>query len=141
MGSAVSTYVDYSIGVCLLFPKRNTSEKQRNVAFDCQTYVTSRHRSVAHTDPSGSKSHVCIDVPPPVAIRQLPQFTVSSEQAKERCDICLEALGDAKVTAGDCLHKFHYICMSAWLACDANKSCPVCRQRFQRSTTSDVENV
>lgn len=67
--------------------------------------------------------------PMPTAMEdQLPRFHVEGTHAQETCGICLEQFGDAVVTAGDCLHKFHYVCIVSWLA--RNKSCPTCRKQF-----------
>lgn len=70
-------------------------------------------------------------VPTPPAAPELTTFTATESQRETPCSICLEPFGREPLAAGACAHMFHAACVAAWLAKDANRSCPVCRMPFE----------
>ncbi len=73
--------------------------------------------------------------PPPsvdiAAEQHFISFKMKAEKSSESCGICLEPFGVIDVTAGQCLHVFHTVCMKAWLAKEGSQQlCPLCRNPF-----------
>jgi len=57
-------------------------------------------------------------------ISSLPTKTITAEDTKENCCICLNDFEEGdKVRSLPCLHKFHVQCIDEWLK--LNKVCPI----------------
>lgn len=52
---------------------------------------------------------------------------VKEDAAHEACAICMEPLEDHPVSAGECMHYMHNVCLSEWASKGYKRACPICR--------------
>jgi hypothetical protein len=57
------------------------------------------------------------------------------EEVEEECGVCLEMLTDKGSKALGCGHRFHLVCISAWMQTSSSKglasACPYCRASLE----------
>lgn len=59
---------------------------------------------------------------------RLEGFDAPLNVGDDSCAICLSPLAEQRVSRASCSHLIHTVCYNLWLAKDAKRACPICRQ-------------
>lgn len=108
-GPVTTTYIVRPSGIAIAVATVNTSAR----------YVAATAAAEAAEAHLLRQSRECI---------QLEGFDAPLNVGDDPCAICLSPLAEQQVSKASCTHLIHTNCYNLWLAKDAKRACPICRQ-------------